>query len=138
MNWLAECGFGAAIGDIIRLCIGSILLFAGFSKLKKLPDITDLLKALGLKVNRNRVITGLLVFFEISTGVWLLTGIFSNAVLILTTMLFVLLTALLWVLVRKEYEGSCACFGSLDTYGIGPISDCSEPCFTRALTLCIH
>lgn len=121
MNGLTECGLLAAIGDIVRLCLGSILLGAGLSKLRKLPDVSDLLQVLGLKVTRPRVLSIMLVGFEISVGVWLLTGIAANAALVLTSVLLMILTVLMWVLVHKGYRGSCACFGTMDNYSVGPI-----------------
>ena len=105
----------------MRLCLGSILLGAGLSKLRKLPDVTDLLEVLGLKVTRTRTLSVTLVCFEISVGVWLLTGIAANVALMLTTVLLMILTVLIWVLVHKGYQGSCACFGTLDNYAVGPI-----------------
>lgn len=121
MNWLTECGLLAAIGDIVRLCLGSILLGAGLSKLRKRPDVTDLVQALGLKITRTRALSVMLVCFEISVGVWLLTGISANVALVLTSVLLMILTVLISVLVHKGYRGSCACFGTIDNYRVGPI-----------------
>jgi uncharacterized membrane protein YphA (DoxX/SURF4 family) len=121
MKWLSVCSPIGMVGDVARLCIGIILLVAGASKWRRPPDFGNLLEALGVKANRARLVAVLLISSETTLGIWLLTGVFSKAALAITTTLFAVLTLLLFILVRKEYKGTCACFGSVDNHTVGII-----------------
>ena len=121
MKSLAGCGLLAGGADVIRIYLATILILSGTSKLVKRVNLTPVLQALGVPMERRRLPTAIVTASEILLGGWLLTGIWLNTALIVTGMLFMTFTLLLYGLIQKGYNGPCACFGSLDRHTIGKI-----------------
>lgn len=107
---------------IVRVALGTVLLLAGGLKLRQHSDSESLIQALGLRPAR-AWLRGLsiLPFLELTLGAWLLLGRGFMTALMLTLLLLSAFTLALFVLRRRDYYGSCACFGTLDRHPIGSV-----------------
>lgn len=61
-----------------------------------------------------RVGIRVLPLVEMLIGMWLIFGLWATTALGVTTFILAAFTVALLVLVRREYIGSCACFGMAD------------------------
>lgn len=66
-----------------------------------------------------RVGIRVLPLVEMLIGMWLIFGLWATTALGVTTFILAAFTVALLVLVRREYIGSCACFGMADQHSVG-------------------
>jgi len=118
---LSDCDGAVIAGIVARLALGSVFLLAGLLKALNKPDYRRLREAVPLGSSHG-VGFGLtaMPFIESSLGIWLLVGTSARMSLIITICLLIGFSVLFFSLARSGYAHGCACFGSSDSYPIGP------------------
>lgn len=120
MVLLVPCTNIELVGATVRLILSSVLLLTGTLKLSRWPVFMPIARELGFS-SRPLLTTGLQVLpiVEVFLGAWLFVGQRPTAALSVTLLLFTGFTVVLFVLVRRGYKGSCACFGAVDRHQVG-------------------
>ncbi len=117
-----SCDHLGLIGASGRIALGGTLLIAGLLKWRLRSNPESLLQAAGIS-SRPLLALGfpLIIAAEITLGLWLVVGWWSVGALAAMVLFLVGATFLLSIAMIRGYRGGCACFGSIDSHGIGII-----------------
>lgn len=99
----------------VRLFLGVVVLLAGSLKLQRPPDYHTMMLTLVPSMARP-LARGLstIAIVELVIGLWLIIGIYTTQGLAVLLLLFMTFTLLLIALIRRGFQGGCACFGVVD------------------------
>ena len=107
------CTWSATLADAARMVVGLVFVAAGVAKIKAAARLEALIKAVGdvLAIRMPPWLGNILPLGELAMGVVLIAGLGGTLTIAAAVMFLVALTVILQMMVRRGYDGSCACFG---------------------------
>jgi uncharacterized membrane protein YphA (DoxX/SURF4 family) len=106
---------------VVRIVLGLVLTFSGFTKVIKLKNFfITVVKYNLIKGRLAKLVAYTLPFLELFTGIVLLTGFYLKIVTIIALIIFALSTfAVSYALFRKNKMDDCGCYGGTVKVPVG-------------------
>ncbi len=108
------------VGIYLRLFLGIVILWAGILKIRHPPDYFTMMQSITpFLAYPLAYASRFIVIIEVFLGAWLIIGLEVTMVSAALAVLLVIFTGLLFTLILRGYNGSCACFGAADQHQVG-------------------